>query len=156
MTKKIISFSEVSEYRAITLELGLKLVVTNGCWDLLHVGHLATFEAARERGDIVLVGVNDDAGVRLLKGEGRPINNDQDRARMLNAMAVVDLVCIFPGSTATAFLKAAQPDVYVKGGDYTLETLNPDERQVLADCGATIVFVPLTPWKSTTGIIQKL
>lgn len=154
--KKIIQFSELHDYRAMTRDLNLSLVVTNGCFDILHPGHLASLEAAAELGNILLVGVNDDAGVRALKGESRPINSQDDRARMLNALTCVSLVCVFPGATATKFLKLAQPDVYVKGGGYTLATLNPDERKVLEDCGAKIVFVPLTPGKSTTGILEKM
>lgn len=154
--KKIIPFSELRDYRRLTRELDLSLVVTNGCWDVLHVGHISQLKAAAALGEILLVGVNDDAGVRALKGASRPINGDHDRTRMLDALECVSLVCVFSGATATKFLKAAQPDVYVKGGDYTLATLNPDERKVLQDCGAKIVFVPLTPGKSTTAMVERM
>ena len=105
--------------------------MTNGCFDLLHVGHVTYLEAARNLGDCLLVGVNGDAGVRELKGTGRPINVEQDRAAVLAALQSVDALSIFPEATATRFLRLAEPDIYVKGGDYTLETLNQEERRAV-------------------------
>ncbi len=135
---------------------GKRLVVTNGCFDLLHAGHVAYLEAARAQGDRLLVGLNDDQGVRALKGKGRPLNPEMDRATVLAGLACVDAVCIFTGHQATRFLELARPDVYVKGGDYTLETLDPEERQAVARAGGRIVLIPFVPGKSTTGLIARL
>jgi len=101
-------------------EQGKKLVVTNGCFDLLHLGHVTYLENGRNLGDALLVGLNADASVQQLKGEGRPINTESDLAAVLAALQSVDGVCIFSDKTATRFLSVAQPDIYLKGGDYTL------------------------------------
>jgi rfaE bifunctional protein nucleotidyltransferase chain/domain len=98
-------------------------VATNGCFDLLHVGHLRYLTEARAFGDFLWVGLNGDASVRELKGPGRPLVPEADRAELLAAWRVVDAVTIFPEVRATAFLRAVQPDIYVKGGDYTAESL---------------------------------
>lgn len=131
-------------------------MVTNGCFDLLHLGHVTYLEKARNLGDLLLVGVNSDAAVRGLKGEGRPVNDENDRAAVLAALESVDAICIFPDVRATQFLAAAQPDIYVKGGDYTLETLDQTERRVVEQGGGKIELIPFVPGKSTTRILQKL
>ena len=135
---------------------GKKLVVTNGCFDLLHLGHITYLENARKHGDVLLIGVNGDNGVRELKGQSRPVNSESDRASVLAALESVSACCIFPEKTATKFLAAAQPDIYVKGGDYTLETLNQDERHAVESCGGKIVLVPFVPGKSTTALLEKI
>jgi len=135
---------------------GKRLVVTNGCFDLLHVGHVTYLETARHHGDALLVGLNGDESVRQLKGPGRPIAPENDRAAVLGALESVDGVCIFAELTATRFLAAAQPDVYVKGGDYTLDTLNQDERQAVEQAGGRIVIIPFVPGKSTTATLKKI
>ena len=135
---------------------GKRLVVTNGCFDLLHVGHVTYLETARQQGDALLVGVNGDAAVRQLKGLDRPVNPETDRAAVLAALESVDGVCIFAEATATRFLAAARPDVYVKGGDYTLDTLNSEERHTVEQAGGKIVIVPCVPGKSTTALLEKI
>ncbi|MGA2801891.1 MAG: D-glycero-beta-D-manno-heptose 1-phosphate adenylyltransferase [Verrucomicrobiota bacterium] len=135
---------------------GKKLVVTNGCFDVLHLGHVAYLESARNLGDALLVGVNGDNSARELKGAGRPVNSENDRAAVLAALASVDGVCIFADKTATKFLSAAKPDIYVKGGDYTLDTLNQEERHVVESAGGKIVIFPLVPGKSTTALLEKI
>ena len=135
---------------------GRKLVVTNGCFDILHLGHVTYLENARNFGDVLLIGVNSDAAVRGLKGSGRPVNSETDRAAVLAALQSVDGVCIFTDPAATKFLAAAQPDIYVKGGDYTSETLNQDERRAVEAAGGKIVLVPFVPGKSTTGLLEKI
>lgn len=132
------------------------MVVTNGGFDLLHVGHVAYLEQARQLGDVLLVGLNSDASVRALKGPERPINPEVDRATVLAALESVSAVCIFTDPRATRFLELAQPDIYVKGGDYTLETLDPDERRVVEQVGGEIVFIPFVPGKSTTALVRKI
>ena len=135
---------------------GKRLVVTNGCFDLLHVGHVTYLETARHHGDALLVGLNGDESVRQLKGPGRPIAPENDRAAVLGALESVDGVCIFAELTATRFLAAAQPDVYVKGGDYTSDTINQEERRVVERAGGSIVIIPFVPGNSTTAMLKKI
>jgi len=135
---------------------GKKIVATNGCFDLLHVGHVRYLTAARELGDALIVGINGDESVRQLKGEGRPVNNQNDRAEIVAALSCIDLVTIFPEMRATCFLELAAPDVYVKGGDYKQDTLNAEERQVLQKIGAKIEIVPFEPGYSTSDLLARL
>ena len=156
LRKKIVSLDALTAWRSNFRATGKKLVVTNGCFDLLHHGHVIYLEAARNYGDALLVGVNGDASVRELKGAGRPWNTEADRAVVLAALQSVDCVCIFPERLATRFLSLAQPDVYVKGGDYTLETLDRNERQQVENNGGKIIIIPLVPGKSTTALFGKM
>jgi len=141
-----------------------KVIVTNGCFDILHSGHVDYLEKAASMLDdyrghsmaFLLVGLNSDDSVRKLKGPTRPINNQNDRARVLAALECVDGVCIFSNVRATEFLKVAQPDYYVKGGDYTLETLDKDERAALEFMGTKITFFPTTTGKSTSETLAKI
>lgn len=153
---KIIARDKLPEWRKQIRDAGKKLVVTNGCFDILHLGHVTYLEAARNRGDALLIGVNSDAAVRGLKGAGRPVNSETDRQSILAALQSVDGVYIFSDTTATTFLTAAQPDIYVKGGDYTLETLNQDERRAVESAGGKIILVPFVPGKSTTSLLEKI
>jgi rfaE bifunctional protein nucleotidyltransferase chain/domain len=153
---KIIAWDDLPARRKKIRSTGKKLVVTNGCFDILHLGHVSYLETARSFGDALLVGVNSDAATRQLKGAGRPVNTETDRAAVLAALQSVDGVCIFTDVTATKFLAAAQPDIYVKGGDYTLETLNQDERRAVESAGGKIILVPFVPGKSTTALLEKI
>ena len=130
--------------------------MTNGCFDLLHRGHVTYLQAARQQGDVLLVGLNSDESVRQLKGADRPVNAEQDRAAVLAALESVDAVCIFAEKTATHFIATAQPDIYAKGGDYTVETLNQEERRVVENAGGKIMVLPVVPGKSTTALLKKL
>src|SRR6266481_8564591 len=154
--QKIVDWDELPKWRAAMRARGKRLVVTNGCFDLLHVGHVTYLEGARGCGDALLVGVNGDQSVRELKGPGRPLNGEADRAVVLAALESVDAVCIFAEPTALRFLAIAQPDVYVKGGDYTLQTINQDERKVVEQAGGRIVIIPFVEGKSTTGLLKKM
>jgi D-beta-D-heptose 7-phosphate kinase/D-beta-D-heptose 1-phosphate adenosyltransferase len=154
--EKIVAWEKLPEWRAAMRARGKKLVVTNGCFDLLHLGHVTYLENARGQGDALLVGVNGDDAVRDLKGSGRPVNPAVDRAAVLAALESVDGVCVFADKTATKFLAAARPDVYVKGGDYTLDTLNQEERRTVEQAGGRIVIIPFVPGKSTTSLLQKI
>jgi rfaE bifunctional protein nucleotidyltransferase chain/domain len=153
---KILTIDEVAAYRATLRKEGRKVVATNGCFDLLHVGHLRYLTEARAFGDFLWLGLNGDASVHELKGPGRPLVPEADRAELLAAWRVVDAVTIFPDVRATAFLRVVQPDVYVKGGDYTADTLNPEEAAALRECGAKIEIVRLIPGKSTTSLVKKI
>ena len=154
--EKIIRWEELPAWREDLRRKGKRLVVTNGCFDLLHLGHVTYLETARNEGDALLVGMNGDKAVAELKGPDRPINQEQDRAGVLAALESVDGVCIFSEKTATRFLEAAKPDVYVKGGDYTVETLNAEERKAVQGAGAKIVIIPFVPDKSTTAVLKKI
>ena len=156
LREKIISLADLPGWRSSLREQQKTLVVTNGCFDLLHVGHVTYLEAARNLGDILLVGLTSDAEVRRLKGPGRPLNPEQDRAAILAALQSVDRVCIFHGEDARYFLSVAQPDIYVKGGDYTLDTINQDERRFLEKAGVQIVILPGVAGKSTTALLERL
>lgn len=153
---KIIAWDDLPAWRQALREAGRRLVVTNGCFDILHLGHVTYLEAARQLGDALLVGLNSDASVRALKGAGRPVNPEGDRAAVLAALECVTGVCIFEEVDACRFLRRAEPDIYVKGGDYTLENLNPEERRVVEALGGTIVVLPLVPGRSTTALLQRL
>jgi D-glycero-beta-D-manno-heptose 1-phosphate adenylyltransferase len=154
--EKIIPWDELASWCEALRAKGKKLVATNGVFDLLHSGHATYLESARNLGDALLVGITCDRGVRELKGPGRPVNSEQDRAAVLAALESVDGVCIFPETTAMRFLSAAKPDIYVKGGDYTLDTINQDERRLMEKNGAKVVVIPGVPGKSTTGLLEKI
>ncbi len=153
---KIIPWEKLAAWREAARAWGQQLVVTNGCFDLLHSGHTIYLEGARNLGHSLLVGLNGDAGVRALKGPNRPVNEEAERAAVLAALESVDGVCIFTEPTATRFLALAQPDIYVKGGDYTLETINQDERAAVEKSGGKVVIIPFVPGKSTTALLQKI
>jgi rfaE bifunctional protein nucleotidyltransferase chain/domain len=153
---KIIAWDKLPEWREKFRARGKKLVVTNGCFDILHLGHVTYLESARNRGDALLVGINSDGATRQLKGAGRPVNSETDRASVLAALESVAGVCIFTDATATKFLTAAQPDIYVKGGDYMLDTLNQDERWAVESAGGKIVIVPFVSGKSTSALLEKI
>jgi D-glycero-beta-D-manno-heptose 1-phosphate adenylyltransferase len=154
--RKLVPWDALPEWRAAIRASARRLVVTNGCFDLLHLGHVTYLETARNHGDALLVGLNSDESVRQLKGRGRPLTEEQERAAVLAALESVDGVCIFGERTATRFLTAAQPDIYVKGGDYTLDTLDRDERQAVERVGGRIIIIPFLPGRSTTALIEKI
>ena len=156
MQTKIIDMNELAQRARELRASGKKLVATNGCFDLLHVGHVRYLEAARRLGDVLAVGLNGDRSVRELKGSGRPINNEADRAEVLAALECVDLVAIFPEIRATEFILAAQPAIYAKGGDYTPETLNAEERGALQEVGAEIRIIPFEKGYSTSLLLEQL
>jgi len=156
MNAKIVDLEELFDRSKKLHAAGKKLVATNGCFDLLHVGHVRYLQAARALGDFLAVGLNGDRSVRELKGRGRPIMTETDRAEVLAALGCVDLVTIFPEMRATRFLVAARPAIYVKGGDYSSETLNDEERAALEQIGAEIRLVPFEAGYSTSGLIEQL
>jgi rfaE bifunctional protein nucleotidyltransferase chain/domain len=150
---------EMEKLAARTAELraaGKKVVFTNGCFDLLHVGHVRYLRAARELGDVLAVGINGDDSVRELKGPNRPLNNERDRAELVAALECVDLVTIFPEARATRLLEMVRPAIYAKGGDYTPATLNAEERAVLEKIGTDIRIIPFEAGYSTSLMLEKL
>ena len=131
-----------------------KIVFTNGCFDIIHAGHVRYLTAAKNFGDVLIVGLNSDNSVRKLKGALRPINNQADRAEVLLALKPVDYVIIFDELTAENLIAQVKPDIYVKGGDYTLDTL--PEAKIVQSYGGRVEFVKLVAGKSTSNIIKKI
>jgi D-beta-D-heptose 7-phosphate kinase/D-beta-D-heptose 1-phosphate adenosyltransferase len=133
---------------------GRRIVFTNGCFDILHRGHIGYLNRAKSLGDILVVGVNDDESVRRLKGPERPINTLEDRVRVLAALSCVDHIVAFSGDTPSEIIAAIRPDVYAKGGDYTVETL--PEAPLVERLGGTVRILPFVEDRSTTGIIERI
>lgn len=156
MKTKIISLAELARRADAIRAANEKLVLTNGCFDLLHVGHVRYLAQARALGDFLAVAVNGDESVRALKGEGRPINSADDRAEVLAALECVDFVTIFPAVRATEVIAVVRPAIYAKGGDYTVESLNSEEVAALRTAGAKVQIVPLVPGKSTSDILARM
>ena len=155
-TSKVVPLNDLAKRVKELRAGGKKVVATNGCFDLLHLGHVRYLKAAHSLGDILVVGLNGDQSVRDLKGTGRPLNSERDRAELLAALESVDLIAIFPELRATRFIELAMPDVYVKGGDYTSETLNAEERAALQKIGTQIEIIPFEKGYSTSGLLEKV
>lgn len=134
---------------------GRRLVLTNGCFDILHVGHVDYLERSRALGDALAIAINSDASVRALKGPTRPVNCAEDRARVLSALRAVDYVTIYDTQRATGVIRAVRPSLYAKGGDYTIDTLDAEEREALQAAGVEIHILPLVPGRSTTSTIAR-
>ena len=134
----------------------LKLVMTNGCFDLLHPGHIHFLQNARRLGDRLIVALNSDASVRSLKGPRRPVMGEFERAYALSALACVDYIGIFDQNHLAGEIRLVAPDVYSKAEDYTLESLDPRERLALTESAAKIVFLPFLPGFSTSDLIRKI
>lgn len=137
-------------------EEGKRVVWTNGCFDILHVGHITYLLAAREQGDVLLVGLNSDRSVRENKGEGRPVIREEERATVLSALECVDYVLIFDGKTPMRLLEELEPGVYAKGGDYTLDTIVQEERRLVEGYGGSIAIIPGIDGQSTSDIISRI
>jgi D-beta-D-heptose 7-phosphate kinase / D-beta-D-heptose 1-phosphate adenosyltransferase len=139
---------------ALHRERGRRIVFTNGCFDILHSGHITYLNRAKALGDVLVVGVNSDASVRRLKGDQRPINSLDDRVQVLAAMSCVDHIVAFDEDTPVELIRAVRPDVFVKGGDYSRETL--PEASVVEEMGGTVQILPYVADRSTTGIIERI
>jgi glycerol-3-phosphate cytidylyltransferase len=133
---------------------GKRIVSTNGCFDIVHVGHVRILEEARQFGDVLVVGINSDASVKKLKGPSRPINDEQDRAEVLAALRYVDYVTIFDEDTPVEFLKLLQPHVHVKGADYKPEQLA--ETPIVEQFGGRVEILPLVAGRSTTSVVARI
>lgn len=151
---KIISATELKRLVAGWKVKSYQIVFTNGVFDLIHQGHIASIALAANEGNKLVIGINSDASVKRLKGDDRPVNDAQSRALVLASMQYVDAVCIFEEDTPLELIKAVQPDVLVKGGDYTPETVVGNE--LVNAYGGKTVIIPLVAGFSTTGTIQKI
>jgi rfaE bifunctional protein nucleotidyltransferase chain/domain len=156
MRKKLVAAEELAAIQKKMRAADRKLVVTNGCFDLLHLGHVRYLQAARALGDALAVAINGDESVRALKGEGRPLNSEADRAEIVAALECVDHVVIFPEVRATRLLETVRPSIYVKGGDYTPETLDAEERALLEKIGAEVRILPFEKGQSTSALIERM
>ena len=151
-----LSIDEARKIRSEKRTQGKSIVLTNGCFDLLHVGHIYSLQAASKLGDELWVALNSDCSIRNLKGPNRPIYTEKQRAFMLLALSCVDLVFLFDGINLSQEIKLIQPDLYVKSGDYNLDSLNPQEKSVLESSGTRIKFVPFLNGLSTSSTIAKI
>ncbi len=146
-------WQELAPVLAAARREGHTVVFTNGCFDILHAGHVRYLTEARKLGDVLVVGLNSDESVRKLKGAGRPVNPAPDRAEVLAGLRAVDHVVVFAEDTAEELVRHLQPETYVKGGDYSLESL--PEAAVAASYGGRTVLVPLVEGRSTTRMIRR-
>ena len=151
---EVVSLEEAVKVREKLRAQGKTIVLTNGHFDILHVGHVDCLQRAKALGDVLIVGLNSDASTRLLKGQKRPIVPQEERAQLLAALQCVDYVIIFEERTAERLLAALKPEVYVKGGDWAVEDL--PEAKVIAECGVRVEILPQTPGRSTTDIIGTI
>ena len=135
---------------------GKKIVFTNGCFDILHVGHVRYLKEAKALGDILILGLNSDCSVKSLKGSNRPINNESDRAEVLSALKSIDYVVIFDEKSPCELLDRIKPDFHTKGADYTLETLPKEEKDVILKNHINVKFIEFVQGKSTTSTIEKM
>lgn len=145
--------------KLLNIVFGLKnqnktIVTTNGCFDIIHAGHVRYLKHAKELGDVLIVCLNSDASVQRLKGPTRPLNHQDDRAEVMSALCSVDYVVIFEEDTPIDVLDKIKPNIHVKGGDYTEETL--PETKVIKEGGGKIKFIPFVEGRSTTNIINKI
>ena len=153
---KLLGLAELAEVSARCRAVGERLVLTNGCFDLLHVGHVRYLQSARRLGSALVVAVNGDVSVKTLKGPNRPVNSEMDRAEVLAGLGCVDFVTLFHTPRVTEVIRAIRPQVYAKGGDYTLDRLDPDERRALEEVGARIELLELVAGRSTTSLLEKI
>ena len=157
MTARVVDLSELQALRSQWRAEGKRLVLTNGTFDVLHVGHVRYLQAARDLGDILLVGLNSDSSVRAYKGPGRPVVPQDERAEILAALRSVDYVTIFDELTATHLVQALQPDFYVKGGDYTGAGGKPlPEAEAVLAYGGEVRIIPYVEGHSASELIKKM
>jgi rfaE bifunctional protein nucleotidyltransferase chain/domain len=154
MSGKIVSIDELRRERARLRHDGKQLVFTNGCFDILHVGHVRYLRSARELGDALVVAINSDRSVRELKGAGRPIMNEQERAEMLAALGAVDYVTVFDDTSPRSLIAEVLPDILVKGGDYKPEEIHGREETEAA--GGRVLSLPFVEGASTSSIIERV
>lgn len=151
---QIISRKSVADFVKKLHEAGKTVVATNGCFDILHIGHVRYLQKTKSFADYLIVLLNSDKSVRNIKGEGRPINNENDRAEILTALSCVDFVVMFDENSPADLLDEIKPDVYTKGADYTMETL--PEREIMIKNNIKVEFIEFVQGKSTTNIINKI
>lgn len=156
MNEKLVDRDRLAFLAESLRQQNRRLVLTNGCFDLLHVGHVRYLQAARALGDVLAVAINSDDSVCLLKGKGRPLKPQCERAEIIAALQCVDYAVIFPELRVTSLIEEVRPAVYVKGGDYTVSSLHPEERAALEKIGADIRILPFEQGHSTSRLIERI
>lgn len=151
---KLVSRDQIAEVAKKNKAAGKTLVFTNGCFDIIHAGHVRYLAEARKLGDCLIVGLNSDCSVRELKGPTRPVNHQEDRAEVMAALAAVDYVVVFDERTAENLISKVKPDIYVKGGDYCIEDI--PEAKIVDTNGGKTVLIPEVPGRSSSNIIKKI
>lgn len=151
---KVIDRKNIVELSEKLKKENKKIVFTNGCFDILHIGHVRYLKKSAEFGDVLIIGLNSDSSVKRLKGESRPVNCELDRAELLSELGFVDYVVIFKEDTPEKLLDEIKPDIYTKGADYTLDTLS--EAKTVMKNGGRVEFIQLVEGKSTTNVIKKI
>jgi rfaE bifunctional protein nucleotidyltransferase chain/domain len=154
MAKKVVSIEEAKTIIYGWKLLGKTTAFTNGCFDILHQGHIFSLGQAAKEADYLIVGLNSDASVQRLKGPTRPSNNTESRAIVISNLAIVDLVVVFEEDTPLELIKSLLPDVLVKGGDYTIDQI-VGAKEVIAS-GGKVIINPIVEGYSTTGLIEKI
>lgn len=152
--QKIFSLDELRRRMAVWRMLGKKVAFTNGCFDILHAGHITSLNEAAALADVLVVGLNADVSVKKLKGSNRPVNGETDRALLLASLSMVDAVILFSEETPQQLIATLLPDLLVKGGDYRVEDI-AGAKEVIA-AGGKVVINPILPGRSTSGIIEKI
>lgn len=153
---KMLTLEQATIERSHQRRAGKTMVLTNGCFDLLHAGHIAYLQESRKLGDQLWVLINSDASVRALKGPTRPIESETERAYCLAALSCVDYIVVFHKPRLITEINELRPDVYTKAGDYTLDTLHQGERAAFEAAGTQIYFLPFLAGFSTTKMIEKI
>lgn len=153
--QKLISLETILRLKKDFIKVGKKIAWTNGCFDFMHAGHVDYLERAKNYG-VLVVGLNNDQSVKRYKGDMRPICNETFRAQVLNALTCVDYIIIFKDKTPIKLIEKIKPDYYIKGGDYTIDTIDQDERRVVESYGGEIVLLPEVEGISTSSIIEKI
>jgi D-beta-D-heptose 7-phosphate kinase/D-beta-D-heptose 1-phosphate adenosyltransferase len=153
---KVRTLDDLTFARAAWSRTGKTVVWTNGCFDLLHVGHVRSFRDAKALGDILVVGINSDASVRSVKGDARPIVNQADRAELIAALEMVDYVTIFDEPTPVAAISKLRPDIHCKGAEYADGARPMPEREIVLGYGGQIRFLPIHPGRSTTDLVDRI
>ncbi len=151
---KVVSRSEIVSLVKELKKENKKIVFTNGCFDIIHIGHIRYLKESAKFADILIIGLNSDSSVKKLKGEKRPINPEMDRAELLSELSIVDYVVIFDETSPSVLIDEIKPDIYTKGADYTLETL--PEREVVGKNNIEVKFIDFVLGKSTSNIIKKI
>lgn len=152
--EKLVKEDEINAFIKKLRSENKTIVFTNGCFDILHAGHVRYLKESKSKGDVLIVGLNSDSSIKKIKGESRPINNEQDRTEVLSALENVNYIIVFNETTPVKLLDKIKPDIYTKGADYTIETL-PEADTVIKN-GGRVEFIKLVEGKSTTKIIDKI
>lgn len=156
MTNKITNLEELKQIVENLKSQGKKIVWTNGCFDILHIGHIRYLQKAKEAGDILIVGINSDESTKQIKGPNRPIINESERAEILAALSCIDYIIIFSELHPIKYLELIKPDFYVKGGDYNIDTIVQEERKIVESYRGEIIIINVSANSSTTNIIEKI